>query len=207
MNFVFFSPHFPSSCTDFCHHLKREGANVLGIGDAPYEALSGKLRDSLTEYYRIADMEDYDQVLRAVGHLTHRHGKIDRFESLNEHWLELEARIRTDFNIAGTKLDFIDNLKHKSRMKAFFERSGVDTARHHEVRDYAAAQDFVRSVGYPVVAKPDEGSGAANTYKITSDAEFDAFFAGKPAGVEFILQEFIDGIVVTYDGLVDRDGR
>ena len=35
MNFVFFSPHFPTSGSDFCDRLKKAGATVLGIGDAP----------------------------------------------------------------------------------------------------------------------------------------------------------------------------
>ena len=58
-------------------------------------------------------MEDYEPVFRAIGHFIHSWGRIDRFESLNEHWLELEAQIRTDFNIFGTKLDFVRNLKSK----------------------------------------------------------------------------------------------
>ena len=107
MNFVFFSPHFPSTGTDFCDRLKRAGATVLGIGDAPYDTLDPKLQAALTEYYRISDMENYDETLRAMGHFIHKQGRIDRFESLNEHWLDLEAGIRTDFNIWGIRLDYV----------------------------------------------------------------------------------------------------
>jgi hypothetical protein len=35
-------------------------------------------------------------VLRACGHFTHRHGRIDRIDSHNEHWLATEARLRED---------------------------------------------------------------------------------------------------------------
>ena len=87
MNFIFFSPHFPQNSTEFCFSLKEAGANVLGIGDADYETLNDRLKNSLTEYYKVSDMENYDQVLRAVGFFTHKYGKIDRFESLNEYWL------------------------------------------------------------------------------------------------------------------------
>ena len=41
MNFVFFSPHFPANGADFCDRLRKAGATVLGIGDAPYVSLSG----------------------------------------------------------------------------------------------------------------------------------------------------------------------
>ena len=50
-------------------------------------------------------MNDYDQLLRAVAYLTFRHGKIDRFESHIEYWLNTEARIRSDFNIPGIRQD------------------------------------------------------------------------------------------------------
>jgi hypothetical protein len=207
MNFVFFSPHFPENGTDFCRGLKNAGAIVLGIGDAPYDALSPRLKQSLAEYYRISDMEDYDQTFRAIGHFIHKWGRIDRFESLNEHWLELEAGIRTDFNIFGTKLDYVQNLKRKSRMRAFFRKSGVETIAQNKSSDRAGAMRFLRRVGYPVVVKPDSGSGASMTYKISNAAELDRFLSEKPDDVSFVMEDFIDGLVVTYDGLANRDGE
>ncbi|TIT79622.1 MAG: ATP-grasp domain-containing protein, partial [Mesorhizobium sp.] len=198
---------FPANGADFCDRLKKAGATVLGIGDAPYEALSGKLKAALSEYYRVADMEDYEPVFRAMGHFIHKWGRIDRFESLNEHWLELEANIRTDFNVFGTKLDFVKNLKRKSRMRAFFRKSGVETIPQRKCSDRAGAMTFIRRVGYPVVVKPDSGSGASNTFKISNAKELDQFFRDKPEGVTFVMEQFIEGLVVTFDGLVNRDGE
>ncbi|GHT01340.1 carboxylate--amine ligase [Bacteroidia bacterium] len=208
MNFIFFSPHFPQNSTDFCLALKHAGANVLGIGDADYDVLNPVLKSALTEYYRVSNMEDYDQVLRATGFFTHKYGKIDRFESLNEYWLELEANIRTDFNIVGTKNDFIQNLKRKSLMKSFFEKAGVQTVQCHKYKDKKSALKFIREVGFPVVVKPDSGSGAGFTYKIDNEAEFEAIVTDKHLqNTEFIIEEFVDGIILTYDGLVDIDGK
>jgi ATP-grasp domain len=207
MNFVFFSPHFPTSGSDFCDRLKKAGATVLGIGDAPYDNLDLRLRRALSEYYRVTDMENYDLAMRAMGHFIHKWGRIDRFESLNEHWLELEAGIRTDFNIYGTKLDFVKNLKRKSRMRAFFRKSGVETIPQRTCSDRAGALTFIHRVGYPVVVKPDSGSGASNTYRIDNEAELDAFFRDKPEEVTFVMEQFINGLVVTYDGLANRDGE
>jgi len=206
MNFIFFSPHFPQNSTEFCYYLKEAGANVLGIGDADYDTLNDRLKYSLTEYYKMSNMEDYNQILKAVGFFTHKYGKIDRFESLNEYWLEIEAHIRTDFNIYGTKSDFIYNLKHKSKMKKFFEKSGVLTVQCLKCLDRPGALEFIKKYGYPVVVKPDLGSGASMTYKIGNEPEFDVFFNNKPEDVEFIIEEFVDGIIFTYDGLIDRNG-
>lgn len=207
MNFVFFSPHFPSANSDFCDRLKKAGATVLGIGDAPYDSLDGKLKNALSEYYRVSRMEDYDQTLRAIGHFIHKWGRIDRFESLNEHWLDLEAGIRTDFNIWGIRLDYVQNIKKKSRMRAAFRKAGVNVIAQKKTSDRAGALEFIRRVGYPVVVKPDSGAGAAHTYKISNAKELDEFFRIKPEGVAFVMEEFIDGLVVTYDGLVNRDGE
>ncbi|MCR6498277.1 ATP-grasp domain-containing protein [Shinella sp. CPCC 101442] len=207
MKFVFFSPQFPASSIEFCDRLHKAGATVLGIGDASYSHLAPRLKNVLGEYYRVADMEDADQVLRAMGHFIHRWGRIDRFESLNEHWLEKDAAVRTDFNIPGIRSDFIENLKHKSKMSAFFKKAGVQTIRQHKYSSRAGVEAFVAEVGYPIVIKPDQGSGASNTVKIDGKQGLDAFETAKLPGVSYVAEEFIDGIVLTYDGLVDRDGQ
>ncbi|MCD8153102.1 MAG: hypothetical protein LUF78_00115 [Clostridiales bacterium] len=95
MNFVFISPQFPRTYWNFCDRLKRNGVNVLGIGDTPYDELPVELKSSLTEYYRLDTLEDYDQMLRAIGFFTFKYGKIDWIESNNEYWLEQDARLES----------------------------------------------------------------------------------------------------------------
>src|SRR6266705_1339757 len=120
MNVVFLSPHFPPNMWLFCQRLQAQGANVLGIDAAPYNHLRAELRDSLAEYYRVDDLHDFDALIRAVGWLTHRRGKIDRLESLNEYWLETDARLRNEFNVTGLKHDEMQRIKRKSAMKEVF---------------------------------------------------------------------------------------
>lgn len=206
MNVVMLSPHFPPNYHRFSVQLHWLGANVLGIADEPYDFLRPELKDALVEYYKVDDMHSYDQILRACGHLTHRHGKIDRFESHNEYWLETDARIRTDFNIYGIKNDEIKNIRLKSRMKRLFEKAGVAVPRGELVKTPAQTRRFVKEIGYPLVAKPDGGVGAAATFKIHNAKELEAFFAQKP-DVDYILEEFVEGQICTFDGLTDRDGN
>ena len=47
------------------------GATPLCVDAAPWEALGAGLRANLAEYYRVGDMHDYDQLVRALGHFTH----------------------------------------------------------------------------------------------------------------------------------------
>jgi hypothetical protein len=87
MNFVYLSPHFPPNYYQFCANLRHLGANVLGLADEPYDQLNPGLKDALTEYYKVNDMHNYDELLRARGYFTNHYGKIDRIDSLNEYWL------------------------------------------------------------------------------------------------------------------------
>ncbi|CCU78765.1 Carbamoylphosphate synthase large subunit (split gene in MJ) [Halanaerobium saccharolyticum subsp. saccharolyticum DSM 6643] len=117
MNFIFLSPYFPNNFYNFCVGLKEAGINVLAIGDLAYDELRAELKDSLTEYYRVDNMEDYSQMQKACGYFTYKYGKIDRIESNNEYWLETDARLRKDFNVKGLKIDDIEAMKYKSKMK------------------------------------------------------------------------------------------
>ncbi|MBQ5408056.1 MAG: hypothetical protein IIU12_06385, partial [Prevotella sp.] len=99
MNFVFISPHFPHTYWQFCQRLSQNGVRVLAIADVHYDLLQPELKESLTEYYRVDSLENYDEVYRGVAYFAYRYGRIDWIESNNEYWLEQDARLRTDFNV------------------------------------------------------------------------------------------------------------
>ena len=203
MNFVFISPHFPHTYWQFCDRLHRNGINVLGIGDAPYESLEAPLKGALTEYYRVDSLEDYGQVYRAVAFFAWKYGKIDWVESMNEYWLEQDARLRTDFNITtGIRSDRISFIKEKSLMKKLYLEAGIPTARQHVVSDREAGKAFIAKVGYPVIVKPDVGVGATHTWKLENDADLEAFYDDLPA-VPYVMEEFIQGEICSYDAILD----
>lgn len=207
MNFVYMSPQFPKNFYHFCEGLKNNGVTVLGLGDTPYDELSQELKDSLTEYYKVNSLENMDEKIRALGYFIHKYGKIDWLESNNEYWLESDAYLRTQFNITtGMHTDHINDFKNKSDMKKFYERAGVPTARYHLVYNEEDTRAFLKEVGYPVVVKPDNGVGAAATYKLRNDEDLEHFFKTKP-DVIYIMEEFIDGTIETYDGIVDMDNE
>lgn len=205
MNFVFLSPHYPPNYINFSLQLKKMGANVLGLADESYDNLPHELRWALTEYYRVDSLSNYDQLLRALGYFTHRYGKVDRLDSLNEFWLETEAQLRTDFNINGIKTSDIMKIKRKSEMKKIFKKADIPVAAGIKPGSDTELHDFVTQVGYPLVAKPDIGVGAIATYKIHNDVELTQFLQKNLQ--DYILEEFVEGEICTFDGLTDRDGN
>ena len=208
MNFVYISPQFPKTNWEFCDRLKKNGVNILGIADIEYDQLDQKLKDSLTEYYKVSSLENYDEVLKAVAFFTHKYGKIDWLESNNEYWLTQDAQLRSDFNITtGIKADKIANIKEKSKMKKAYKKAEVPFADFSLVTTPAKAKKFVEKVGYPVVTKPDNGVGASDTHKIKNEEELKAFFENRNKDVKYIMEEYVDGDLVSYDAIIDSNGN
>lgn len=207
MNFIFISPAYPITCTSFCENLHKLGVNVLGIGDVAYDELNDQLKSSLTEYYYVDSLEDYDQVYRAAAFFIHKYGRIDWLESLNEYWLPTDARLRADFNIGvGTRPDGIGDLVKKSAMKRVFLEAGIPTARQHMVTGLGAARGFIARVGYPVIVKPDIGVGANGAMKIETEEDLVSFYNDLPKEL-YVMEEFLSGDICTYDAVIGPDCR
>jgi len=204
MNFIFISPNFPHTYWNFCDRLKKNGVNVLGIGDAPYDGLEDGLKGALTEYYKVDSLENYDQVFRAVAFFSFKYGKIDWIESLNEYWLEQDAQLRTDFNVTtGIQSDRISFIKEKSLMKKLYQDAGIPTARQSKVTTREAALKFIDQIGgYPVIVKPDIGVGANDTWKLNNDEQLNKFYDNLP-DVPYVMEEFIVGDLISYEAILN----
>lgn len=203
MNFIFISPNFPRIYSHFVKALKDRGVNVLGIGDERFESLEQELKDNLTEYCYVADLNNKAWVINTIEYLRYKYGKIDYLESNNEYWMKNDAVYREWFNIEGgyRPADLAD-YQSKSGMKKYFQKAGVKTARYILVSSLEESLKFVEQVGYPVFAKPDSGVGAADTFKISSEDELRHFHEVKP-NEQYIMEEFLDGSIVSFDGIAN----
>lgn len=207
-NIIFISPNFPTNYWLFCRELKKNGLNVLGIGDQPYDELRPELKESLNEYYKVSNLEHYDEVYRAVAFLIFKHGPIDWLESNNEYWLERDAKLRTAYHItSGFQVEDIPRIKYKSKMKHYYNLAGIPVARYHLVEDRESCLAFIQRVGYPVVVKPDNGVGASHTYKLNNDADLDKFLAAREPEIPYIMEEFVRAEVNSYDAIIDSKGK
>ncbi len=207
MNFILVSPQFPSTYYKFAIALKANGFTVLGIGDTPYEELSPLVKDNLVEYYYCPNMNDYAAMFKAVAFYSFKYGPIAWIESHNEWWLKTDARLRTAFNIT-TGIGEADIMRYKSKslMKQYFAKVGLPFARFHLINDLASCQMFIKEVGYPVFVKPNVGVGSNSSYKISNDDDLLKFF-NKSRNEQYIMEEFIDGEIVSYDGIANKESH
>jgi biotin carboxylase len=206
MNVLFLSPAFPPQFFRFCTALRAHGINVLGMGDTPPHELPHELHAALGEYVHVPDLDaHYDSALRATAHLISRHGRLARIESHNEHWLTLESRLREDFNVPGPRPETLARWRAKSSMGDLFAAADIPGPVGHVHTTEAGTRAFAKAQGYPLIFKPNTGVGAQRTFKVNDDVELEAVLKEPLTG--YLVQPFIRGTIVSYDGLVDDAGH
>lgn len=178
---------------------------MLAVGDVPFDCLRYELRAALTEYVHLPVMGDYEPLYRTTAALIARHGRIDRIDALNEHWLGVEARLREDFNVEGLRPGPLDRLQRKSAMAEVYRAAGIRAPELELVESPEQVRRFAERVGLPLVFKPDKGVGGAGAFKVSTRAQLDEVLSRPLHGL--VVQPFVPGCITTYDGLVDRDGR
>ena len=205
-NFVFISPHFPDYFWNFVKALRDNGFNVLGVGDCPYESLSNELKEHLTDYYYCYDMENFDREVDAVRYFREKYGEIEYIESMNEYWLERDARLRELFHVPnGPRPEELIYWQKKSLMKEKYKLAGLKTAKYQIVGEKEELLNFIKKVGYPVFIKPNIGVGAEGDYKIKNEEDLDNFYNVKNPYVEYICEQFLAGNIISFDGIADAN--
>lgn len=206
MNFIFISPNFPVRYYKFVEALKNHGICVLGIGDSPYFDLHERLKNSLSEYYYVKDLGDYNQMLKACKYYEEKYGKISFIESDNEWWLNMDARLREALHVTTSFYpNEMNKIKAKSAMKECFQKGGAKTMRFVLVdgpNDLAKVKEFAKEVNYPLFAKPNIGVGANDSFPINNEKELENFLS-KPLKETYIVEEYIKGIIISFDGICD----
>ncbi len=205
MRILYLSPGFPPNSHLFCVAAHSRGANVLAVGDVPESDLPPQARHALERYVFEPLMGEYEVLLAIVVSMIAEYGRIDFVESNGEHWLEVEGRLRDDLGIDGLTARDVARIRSKLAMAETFEKAGVPSVPGIRCLSSEAVKDFAAKHGFPLVFKPDSGSGATFTFRVSTDAELEAALLLPLDG--HIVQPFIEGVIVTFDGLVDRAGR
>ncbi|MDA1221380.1 MAG: ATP-grasp domain-containing protein [Planctomycetota bacterium] len=198
MNVVMLSPGFPDDMPYFTRALAAAGARVYGVGDQPVQALRPEVREALTDYLRVDDLWAEERTVRAVADWM-RNRSIDRVECLWEPGMVLVARMREAFGVPGLTVEQTIPFRDKVRMKDVLDRAGLRTPQHARARTREEVWRAADRIGLPLIIKPVDGAGSADTYRCDTAPELDAAIAAMRHVPEVNVEEYVDGEEFTFD--------
>ena len=146
---------------------------VIGLGDQAADALPAPRARPWTHYVQVGSLAHDDQVAATVRDLA-RHVRIDQVECLWEPYMVLAARLREELGLPGLTVAQTVPFRDKERMKQLLDAAGLRTPWHVAAGTVAEVWAAAERVGYPLIVKPIDGAGSADTYRADSAAELDA---------------------------------
>lgn len=198
VNVLMLSPGFPKDLGYFTRGLAQVGARVYGMGDQPLGALEPEVRAALTDYRQVRTLWDGEAVVDEVR--TWLKGKpLDRAECLWEPGMEVVAQIREAFGLPGLGVKQSKAFRDKELMKQVLDEAGIRTPRHRRASNEAECRAAAEAIGYPLIIKPIDGAGSADTYHLRDDQEFDKALRLLRHVPEVSVEEYIDGEEYTFD--------
>jgi biotin carboxylase len=198
MNVLMISPGYPAEMAFFTRGLSHAGADVIGLGDQSPEALPAIARDALAHYVQVGSLAADDQVSATVRDLA-RQVRIDRVECLWEPYMILAARLREELGLPGLTVAQTLPFRDKEQMKQLLDAAGLRTPWHVAAGTVADVWAAAERVGFPLIVKPIDGAGSADTYRADSAADLDAILPMVRHVPQVSVEEFIDAEEFTYD--------
>jgi biotin carboxylase len=198
VNVLMISPGYPAEMALFTRGLAWSGATVIGLGDQSAEALPDAASQSLAHYIYVGSLAADDHVAETVRDLA-RYVRIDAVECLWEPYMVLAARLREELGLPGLTVAQTIPFRDKEQMKQLLDAAGLRTPWHTEARTVADVWAAAERVGYPLIVKPVDGAGSADTYRADSPAELDAILPIIRHVPVVSVEEFVDGEEFTYD--------
>ena len=199
------SPGYPAEMPLFTRGLAEQGANVIGVGDQPVDALPDAARHALSRYVQISSFADEEA---AVGETLAalRGSNVDRVESMWEATMYLAARLRERIGTPGLDVAHTVPFRDKQVMKEVLGAAGIRVPRSVRAATVDAVRAGAEEVGYPLIVKPIAGAGSMDTYRIDQPGELEAVLPALRGVPEASVEEFVDGEEYTFD-TISADGR
>jgi biotin carboxylase len=198
MNVLMISPGYPAEMAFFTRGLSHAGATVIGLGDQSADALPSAARDAVTHYVQVGSLARESMVAATVRDLA-RQVHIHQVECLWEPYMVLAARLREELGLPGLTVAQTVPFRDKEQMKQLLDGAGLRTPWHVAASTVAEVWAAAERVGYPLIVKPIDGAGSADTYRADSAAELDAILPMVRHVPRVSVEEFIEAEEFTYD--------
>lgn len=200
MKVLLLSPGYPGDMPHFTRGLAEVGAEVLGVGDQPPGALPEPARSAVSAYLQVRNLWDEQGVIEAVRRWLGGRAP-DRVECLWEPGVELAARLREALGVPGLSHEQAFAFRNKEKMKQTLDAAGIRTPRHVAAKTSAACWEAAERIGFPLILKPIDGAGSADTYRVHDQGELHNALSRMRHVPEVSVEEFVDGEEYTFDTL------
>jgi len=141
----------------------------------------------------VEDVDDVAGLIEAVRSL----GGVNRIVTAQETLLLAVAAANEALDLDAMTLEVVARTLDKSKLKSTLRRAGVTTPRDQVIERADDARRFVDEVGFPIVLKPLNGSGALTTFRITTEEQLARILKLiQPPG---IAETYVDGEELCFD--------
>ncbi len=198
MRVVFLAPLYPPEMIQYTRGLAEVGAEVYGVADTPREHLPDAVKPYLHDYLQVPRIMDEEDVIARVSAWL-RGKTIDRVAANWEPLVVLAARLRERWGMPGMSVDTATGFRDKQLMKERVAKAGLRVPRSRRVRTETEVRAAAEEIGYPLILKPIDGAGSADTYRITSVKELEEVLPRMRGIPEASCEEYIEGEEFTFD--------
>lgn len=205
MNVIFISPGFPDEMPLFTRGLAAVGARVFGVGDQNQHAMAEETRRALHAYLQVRNLWAEEAVVDEVARWV-RGQTIERVECLWEPGMVLAARLRERLGVQGLSVEQTVPFRDKETMKQVLDAADVRTPRHARCRTKEECRAAAERIGYPLIIKPIDGAGSADTYPLHEPGDLEQALLMLDHVPEVSVEEYVEGEELTFD-TVCADGH
>lgn len=195
MNIVFLGPAFPPEMHDFTRGLAEAGARVFGVGDGP---LHPKVAPYLSAYLQVPSLTRSSDVHQRVLQWVQGHS-IDDVVANWEPTMLTAALLRQSLGIGGMRVDEVQGFRDKPLMRDRVAAAGVRIPKTLRATSIHQVLEASAEIGFPVVVKPVDGAGSADTFVVEDLKELKAVLPKLLHVDEVSVEEFIRGQEFTYE--------
>lgn len=181
-----------------------EGVRVAVISQQPVRALPADVRTRLAGHEVVSDAFDGRELAAATRSIrAAMGGEVHALFGILEQLQVPLAEVREALAIRGMDVETARNFRDKARMKDVLRSNDLPCARHALARGPDEALELAREVGFPLVCKPPDGSGARATFRVEEPSQLESWVRTVPPRPQapLLLEEFVSGSEHSFDSV------
>ena len=209
MHVVFVAPFLMDATLRFVRAAAALPGVTLSLASQdPAAKLPADLSARLAGYHQLGNAFDPAALVEAAASLGRRIAPVERLIGSLEQLQEPLAVACAELRLPALGVEAARNFRDKARMKDVLRAHGLPCARHCLATSAEAAREFIAARGFPVVAKPPAGAGAAATHRLDTPAMLAQYLArySPRTGAPVLIEEFLSGTEQSFDS-ISIEGR